>query len=226
MKRVVLGLIAAVLLGACAAHEKTGDRAAAVGDWKGAYSAYRQALSSEPDNPELKVKFDNARDQALQDAWKRAQTCAQVDDWNCALSEADFSLGIDGGNAEIASFRANAAMRVAMATLDGASERAQAGQFHEAVGEMNRATQLSQAPEVRTRADAVKRQIVTDGRARADGFRKERNLIAAHELAQLVAGLDGSLAGWAQAIAVEYEQFVTAEGRVVHVAHGIPGTHL
>ncbi|MCP3145116.1 hypothetical protein [Pyxidicoccus xibeiensis] len=211
MKRVVLGLMVAVLLSACAAYEKSGDRAAAVGDWKGAYSAYRQALASEPDNAELKVKFDQAREQALTDTWKRAQTCAQVDDWNCALSEADFALGIDGGNVEIASFRANAASRVALGILDGAAEQAQRGQYPEAVGELERATKLSQTPEVKTRADAVKRQIVTGGRARAEGYRQERDLIAAHGLAQLVAGLDGSQAGWAQGIAVEHEQYITFE---------------
>ncbi len=55
MKRAVLGFIAAILLAACAAHEKAGDRAAALGDWKSAYTAYRAALAEEPDNPEVKA---------------------------------------------------------------------------------------------------------------------------------------------------------------------------
>ncbi len=211
MKRVVLGLMAAVMLAACAAHEKAGDRAAALGDWKNAYTAYRQALANDPESPELKSKYDQAREQALQDAQKRGQTCAQVEDWNCALAEADFALSVDGGNAEIAAFRTRAATRVALGQLQLAQEQSQRGQFSEAVGMMERATQLSQAPEVRTRADEVRRHIVTGGRARADGYRMERNLIAAHELAQLVAGLDASQAGWAQGIAAEYEQFITAE---------------
>ncbi|NMO15354.1 hypothetical protein HPC49_03250 [Pyxidicoccus fallax] len=211
MKRVVLGLMAAVMLAACAGHEKAGDRAAAVGDWKGAYSAYRQALANDPDSPELKSKYNQAREQALEDAQKRAQACAQVEDWNCALGESDFALSVDGGNAELAAFRARAATRVAMNQLQLATEQAQRGQFREAVDLMERATGLSQAPEVRTRGEETRRLIVTSGRARADGFRKEHNLIAAHELAQLVAGLDASQAGWAQGIAAEYEQFVTAE---------------
>ncbi|MBZ4423307.1 hypothetical protein [Myxococcus sp. RHSTA-1-4] len=211
MKRVVLGLMAAVVLAACAGHEKAGDRAAAVGDWKGAYSAYRQALANDPDSPELKTKYDEARGQALQDARNRAQACAQVEDWDCALAESDFALSVDGGNAEIASFRAHAATQVALRQLQLATEQAQRGQFAEAADLMGRATQLSQAPEVRSRAEEVRRLIVTTGRVRADGFRKERNIIAAHELAQLVASLDASQAGWAQGIAAEHEKFVTAE---------------
>lgn len=211
MKRVVLGLMAAVVLAACAGHEKAGDRAAAVGDWKSAYSAYRTALANDPDSPELKAKYDQAREQALQDAQKRAQACAQVEDWDCALAESDFALSVDGGNAEIAAFRARAATQVALRQLQFASEQAQRGQFPEAVDLMERATQLSSAPEVRSRADEVRRQVVTNGRIRADGYRKERNIIAAHQLAQLVSSLDASQAGWAQGIAAEYERFATAE---------------
>ncbi|QSQ23440.1 hypothetical protein JY651_00170 [Pyxidicoccus parkwayensis] len=211
MKRAVLGVVAAIMLAACASAEKAGDRAAAVGDWKSAYSAYRQAVANDPDDAELKAKYEQAREAALQDSQKRAQTCAQVNDWNCALSESDFALSIDGGNADLAAFRVRAATRVAMGTLDGAAEQARSGHFPEAVDEMQRATQLSQAPEVKGRAEEVRRLIVTNGKARADGFRQERNLIAANGLAQLVAGLDGSLAGWAQGINAEYEQWATVE---------------
>lgn len=211
MKRAVLGMVAAIVLSACASAEKAGDRAAAVGDWKGAYSAYRQALANDPDSPELKAKYEQAREAALQDAQKRAQTCAQVEDWNCALAESDFALSVDGGNAEIAAFRTRAANRVALGVLDGAAEQARGGHYPEAVDQMQRATQLSQAPDVKTRAEDVRRLIVSGGKARADSLRQQRNLIEANQLAQLVAGLDGSLAGWAQAINTEYEQWVTVE---------------
>jgi tetratricopeptide (TPR) repeat protein len=211
MKRAVLGLVAGILLSACASHEKAGDRAVALGDWKSAYSAYRQALANDPGSAELKVKYDHARDQALQDAKKRAQTCAQVDDWNCALAEADFALSLDGSNPELATFRVNAATRVALGTLDTAAEHARSGQFREAVDGLQRATQLSQASEVKTRAEEVRRLVTTQGRAAAESFRQQRNLIAAHELAQLLASQDSALSGWAQGIAAEYEQWVTVE---------------
>ena len=211
MKRVVLGLFAAVVLHACAAHEKTGDRAAAVGDWKAAYASYRQALASEPDSPEIKLKFDAARTKALQDARQRAQTCAQVNDWNCALAESDFALSVEPGNAEIASFRAHAAQRVAMAQLDTAVEQAQQGQYAEAASLMDRALELSPVPEVKAHAEDVRRIITTQGRAQADRYLHEGNFIAAHELAQLVLRLDASASAWAQNIAAEYEHFITEE---------------
>ncbi|WIG92808.1 hypothetical protein [Myxococcus sp. SDU36] len=211
MKRVVLGLFAAVVLSACAAHEKTGDRAAAMGDWKSAYASYRQALASEPDSPEIKLKFDAARAKALQDAQQRAQTCAQVNDWGCALAESDFALSVEPGNAEIASFRANAAQQVAMGQLDTAVEQAQQGQYAEAASLMDRALQLSPAPEVKTHAEDVRSIIITQGRAQADRHLHEGNFIAAHELAQLVLRLDGSASAWAQNIAAEYEHFITEE---------------
>ncbi|ATB50179.1 hypothetical protein [Corallococcus macrosporus] len=211
MKRAVLGLIAAVVLNACAAHEKTGDRAAAVGDWKAAYTSYRQALASEPDSPEIKSKFESARTKALQDAQQRAQTCAQVNDWGCALAESDFALSVEPGNAEIASFRAHAAQQVAMGQLDTAAQQAQQGQYADAAALMDRALQLSPAPEVKTQADGVRSIIVTQGRAQADRHLHEGNFIAAHELAQLVLRLDGSASAWAQHIANEYEHFITEE---------------
>src|SRR5689334_10853752 len=128
MKRIVLGiLVSSMLLGACTAHEKSGDRAAAVGDWKSAYMSYRAALGDEP-TPELQKKFAEARDHAMADTQKRAQACAQVNDWNCALQEADFALQIDGGNAELASFRANAANQVALSHLEAADSASARGQ--------------------------------------------------------------------------------------------------
>ena len=211
MKRVVLGLMAAVLLNACAAHEKTGDRAAAVGDWKSAYASYRQAVGKEPNNPELKLKFDNARERALQDAQQRAQTCAQVNDWGCALAESDFALSVEPGNAEIAGFRAHAAQQVALGQLDTAFAQAQQGQYGEAASLMDRALQLSSVPEVSTRAEDVRRVVITQGRVQADRYLQEGNYIAAHELAQLVLRLDGSASAWAQQIATEYEHFITEE---------------
>ena len=212
MNRPVLALLAScLLLGACTAHEKSGDRAAAVGDWKGAYVAYRQALADEPDQAGLKEKYAQARTQALASAQTRAQSCAQVNDWSCALGEADFALGIDGGSAELVAFRAHAAAQAALQRLEAAESASVRGQFPEALAELQRAEQLSPAPEVRTRADAVRAGFVSRGRERAEGMRREGNLAGASSLASLVAGVDGAHAGWAQQLAAEYEQYTLAE---------------
>ncbi|MBF5042454.1 hypothetical protein FGE12_08580 [Aggregicoccus sp. 17bor-14] len=211
MKRIVLGiLVSSMLLGACTAHEKSGDRAAAVGDWKSAYMSYRAALGDEP-TPELQKKFAEARDHAMADTQKRAQACAQVNDWNCALQEADFALQIDGGNAELASFRANAANQVALSHLEAADAATARGQFPEAVASVQRALQLSSSPEVKARAEAVRQAFVQRGHERVEGYRREGNLQAAANLASLVAAQDGGSAAWANGIQQEYAQFTQAE---------------
>jgi hypothetical protein len=56
-KRLALSFVAAVLIMACAAHEKAGDQAAALGDWKGAYAQYSAALAKDPESPELQAKY-------------------------------------------------------------------------------------------------------------------------------------------------------------------------
>ena len=212
MKRLVLGvLVSSMLLAACTAHEKSGDRAAAVGDWKSAYVSYRQALADEPEQAGLKEKYERARTQAMQASQARAQSCAQVADWGCALTEADFALGIEPGNAEIASFRANAATQSALARLETAEQASVRGQLPEAVAELQRAEQLSPAPEVKARAQAVRAGIVSRGREQAEGLRQQGNLQAASSLASVVAGLDATHAPWAQQLAYEYEQYTLAE---------------
>jgi tetratricopeptide (TPR) repeat protein len=209
-QRLLAVLVSSLLLGACTAHEKSGDKAAAVGDWKSAYVSYRAALADEP-TPELKQKFEEARTHAMAETQKRAQACAQVNDWPCALQEADFALQMDGGNAELATFRANAAAQVALSRLEVADGASQRGQFPEAVAEVQRAEGLSSAPEVRARAQVVRAALVQRGQQRVEGLRQEGNLQAASSLASLVAAQDGSLAGWAQGVEREYVQYTLAE---------------
>ena len=88
-------LLAVVLLASCAAHEKSGDSAAAVGDWRRAVLEYRSAVESSPDDPLLRKKFDEARAQALSSSTQRARLCASQGDFECALDEADFVAGLD-----------------------------------------------------------------------------------------------------------------------------------
>lgn len=211
MKR--LGWMVAVLLAlaGCAGPEKYGDRAAAVGDWKTAYVNYRNALANDPDDKELKAKFEQARTRALADAQSRAQACAQVADWSCALAEADFAVQVEPGNAEAAAFRANAATQVALRTLEASQAQAQQGQFLEAHTGYRRALELSAAPEVRERSEPVRQAIVKGARPQADTLRRQRDLPGARALAQVVAGLDGSAAGWAQGIEAEYQQWANVE---------------
>src|SRR5689334_12197323 len=83
--RLVLLLGLGIVLGACAAHEKAGDRAAAIGDWKGASAAYQAALYRDPESGKLRQKYQNARVQAMEQARQHAEGCVAARQWDCAL---------------------------------------------------------------------------------------------------------------------------------------------
>src|SRR5512144_1772733 len=107
-------LLALSLLAACVAHDKQGDKYAAVGDWKNAYANYRQALADKPQDPVLKQKFEDARSRALADAITAANGCATQRNWECALQESDFVLSVDASRTDIAQVRARAATELAL----------------------------------------------------------------------------------------------------------------
>src|SRR5690349_17667146 len=107
MPRLGLAVLLFIPLVACVAHEKNGDRAVALGDWKTAVAEYGAALSKDPETPGLKEKYDRARREAGTSTFKRAQACAAAGDWLCAVSEADYVLSLDPGNSEVSVFRAS-----------------------------------------------------------------------------------------------------------------------
>jgi hypothetical protein len=130
MRRVSGAMVVLLMcLSACVAHEKNGDRAAAVGDWKTALLAYREALMKEPESPALKEKYEQARREAVVAASQRARTCASAREWPCAVEEADFALSLDASNTELAAFRADAARELALELLQRARVTAGQQQF-------------------------------------------------------------------------------------------------
>ena len=68
--------LALALLAACVAHEKVGDRAAALGDWKTAEREYAEAVRKDPEKKDLREKYRVARASALAESTRRAQACA------------------------------------------------------------------------------------------------------------------------------------------------------
>lgn len=211
MKRGWVGLLVTALLGGCVAHEKNGDRAAAVGDWKSAYFAYRQALASDPDAQGLKDKYEQARAKALEDAERRGQTCARTADWECALAEADFALGVDDGNAQVASFRAQAATEVALLRLDRADALAGREQLESAIEVFHSGRALSQVPAVVARVEQVRAHLLAAGSARLDALSRSRDYGAALQLADLLVPLDGRAREWRASVERERDAFHRAE---------------
>src|SRR5574341_596266 len=204
-------LVALTLLASCVAHDKQGDKYAAVGDWKNAYANYRQALANKPQDPVLKQKFENARERALQDASAAANGCASQGQWECALQESDFVLSVDASRSEIASVRQRAATEVALSRLGQVQAEVVAGRLQVAAGLIQQARQLSTDPSVENearRATEIYSSGVVD---ESEKLREARRYPEAIALLQAGANLDPGLRSRLDAAVREYESWKAAE---------------
>lgn len=211
MKRWACALLMALVMAACVAHEKVGDKAAAVGDWETALNAYGQALADDPNKPELKEKYERAKREAVADAYKKAQACASAGDWKCAVGEADFALKVDGGNAEIAAFRASAARSLALQQIGESHQVATQGKLRAALDMIDRAKVLSSDPAVVQEAATARSGLAAMAEAEAERLRQNRAYPEAVEALSVAVSIDGSKRGKLDALQREYEAFRTAE---------------
>jgi len=207
----VAPLLFAALLSACVAHDKQGDKYAAVGDWKNAYVNYRQALADKPQDPVLKQKFEDARTRALADASAAASTCASQRNWECAVQEADFVLSVDASRADIAEIRQRAGTELALSRLGQVQAEVVAGRLKAAAGLIQQARQLSNDPAVESEARRAT-QIYSSGVAdEADKLGAARRYPEAIALLQQGVNLDPGLRARVDATSREYEGWKTAE---------------
>ncbi|MBN1210694.1 MAG: hypothetical protein JXB05_37950 [Myxococcaceae bacterium] len=211
MKRLGWALIVALAMTACIAHEKSGDQAAALGNWEAALNHYGQALANEPDSPELKAKYEHAKREAVADAYKKAQACAAAGDWSCAVGEADFALKVDGGNAEIASFRANAARSLALQQISQSHEHATKGDYRQALDLIERARALSSDATVSQEAATARAGLASMAEAGAERLRQSKSYPQAVEALTVAVSIDSSKQGKLDALQREYEAFRSAE---------------
>jgi hypothetical protein len=205
--------LAALLLStsACVAHDRAGDKAAAVGDWKTAYLEYRQAVSDEPGDTALRRRFAEARERALAQSTGQARACAAQQRWDCVLSEADFALAIDGTDVELARLRATAARAAALARVQGAEEALARGDLRGAQGQLVEARRLSTDPAVAEAARPVERRWVAAAMAEAGQLQRARRYPEAIALAQAAAGLDASARPELERLTAEFETWRDAE---------------
>ncbi|MDY7229801.1 hypothetical protein [Hyalangium rubrum] len=210
-KQFVGAWIVALLLTACVAHEKAGDKAAALGDWRAAYQQYSAALANEPDSAVLKEKFNNAKRQAIDDAYRKAQACAASNNWSCAVGESDFALQLDGGNMEISSFRANAAKNLALAHVSQARDEAERGKFRFSLELIERARGLSNDPSVTQAVEQARPGLATMADAEAERLRQRKAYPEAVEALSVAASIDSSKQGKLDALNREYEAWRAAE---------------
>ncbi len=210
-KRWAWALLMALVLAACVAHEKVGDKAAAVGDWETALNAYGQALADDPSKPELKEKYEHAKREAIADAYKKAQACAAAGDWKCAVGESDFALKVDPTNSEIAAFRANAARSLALQQIAESHQVATQGKFRVALDMIDKAKVLSSDPAVVQEAAKARAGLAAMADAEAERLRQTRAFPEAVEALSVAVSIDGSKRGKLDALQAEYEAFRAAE---------------
>ena len=204
-------LVVLALLAACVAHDKQGDKYAAVGDWKNAWANYRQAVADKPNDPVLQQKYENARQQALATSVAQANTCAGQRAWECALNEADFALTVDPTRGDMADVRRRAATEVALSRLAQVQGEVVAGRLQQAAGLIQNAQQLSDDPAVASEARRAI-QVYSSGVAdESDKLRSQRRYGEAIALLQTGANLDPGLRVRLDATSREYEGWKTAE---------------
>ncbi|HUL59013.1 MAG TPA: hypothetical protein VLU43_07055 [Anaeromyxobacteraceae bacterium] len=203
--------VVAVLLSACVAHDKAGDRAAAVGDWKAAYFEYRQAVADKPDDPVLRQKFAEAQKQGMASAGAHAQACQAQGDWTCVLGEADFMLTVNPGDVNAASLRRAAAHSVALQRVQQAREEISRGQLPQAAKTLESATALSAEADVVAAAGGAQRQWVSAAVGQADQLRAQRRYPEALQLLQTATSYDPGVRPRLDAVQREYDAFRRAE---------------
>ncbi len=200
-----------LLFSACMAHDKAGDQAAAVGDWKTAYVNYREALADAPTDPKLKEKYDRARAEALSTSTAAARGCFARRDWGCAVGEADFALSIDGGNTELSELRRNSGREQALLQVERARAQVSRGELKQADATLRDATRLSNDPKVLQAISQAAGGLVTAAVAESDRLRAGRQFPEAIAQLQLALPYEASLRDRIEQVKGEQAAYLRAE---------------
>ncbi len=207
----LLSLLALLGAAACGGHLKAGDQAAAVGDWKAAYANYRQAVADEPNDPALKQKYAEARRKALEASAASAQACRAQGNWECVLAEADYTLSIEPGDAQVAAARKDAAHKVALGRVAQAEGLIGRGDLPAASRLLGEARGLSNDLDVDDLARGAERRWVQAALPEIDRARAARRFADALALAGTAAQYDPSKRPLLDAVTREHEAFRAAE---------------
>jgi tetratricopeptide (TPR) repeat protein len=206
-------LAAAVLLAvaSCAAHEKAGDRAAAVGDWKTAEREYGAAARKDPSKRELQEKYAQARGAAIEGSSRAATACYAARDFECALAEASYALALDPGRVDVATLRRDAGREAAFQRVSRAREVSGRGDHRGALALLLSAREASDDPavaaEIRRAAPGVVDGAVFD----AEALRAKEQYPQALELYSAAAQLDPAVQPRLAVVQAEYERWKDSE---------------
>lgn len=210
MRRAVLAA-AVALLTACPAHEKIGDRASSTGDWKTAEREYGRALKGDPDKADLQAKYREARASALADARRKSRACATGQDWECAVSESQYALGLDPGDAGMAALRRDAGREAGHLRLRRAAEALERSESARAMGFVESARAVTDDAGVEAEARPLARRAVWAATDDAERFRAARQYQPAVELLSQAARLDPGVTPQLRAVQAEWERWKDEE---------------
>jgi tetratricopeptide (TPR) repeat protein len=207
-------LVAAAILfalAACAAHEKAGDRAAAVGDWKTAERAYGEAARRSPEKKELQEKHRQAKAAAVDGAAQKATACAAARDWECAYAESSYAVDLEPGRVELATFRRDAAREAALQRVARARDLSARGDHRGALGLLESARQASDDPRVVADARKVSPGVVDGATFEAEALRAKARFPEALELYAAAARVDPAVQPRLEVVTAEYERWKDVE---------------
>ncbi len=211
MRRIALALLSLAVLAACASAQKTGDQAAATGDWKTAEANYAAVLRDDPGNAEKRARWQNARQNALKGAVDRCRACQVSQDWECAYAEADYLARMEPGSADYAALRVDVGRQAAYGRLRRASEASARRDHRAAFDLLAQARAASNDPKVQAEAAKLQPTIVGAAVRDAQAYRAQQQFGPAVDLLTMAAALDGSVRPQLSQAQAEYDAWLTAQ---------------
>ncbi len=180
-----------LLFAACASAQRSGDRAAAIGNWDEAVLDYTQAVHDDPDSNDLRKKLGDARKKAAAAATALARQCSDQADWECALSATDHALTYLPDDGDLLALRKTAVENALFQHQAAARDAAAHHLYPRAFSEMSRALALC-AGDQETAAALRKLQagFVADAVAEARKELENKAYPEAIALLQAAAGVD------------------------------------
>ena len=221
-KLLALTLAALVALGGCRAHERAGDRAAAIGNWERAAASYRKALERRPNKEHLREKYEEARYQAVHHAVVRAERCLETGDADCALQAARYVSKHDTDRPYVAEILLDAKTLYVNDRARKARRAAEQSDFKNAASALEDLERMRMPPSIEDRRTEARESV---GRLAIEAIRtwKDEETSDPIERIELLADLQG-LVEWAgtlgvlddglkQSIREEHQELLETEGR-------------
>jgi tetratricopeptide (TPR) repeat protein len=179
--------VALTLLSGCVSHERRGDDAAALNDWRGAYHNYRQALQDAPQDPRIAQKHERAKKLAVEEAASRAESCQASESWDCVVQQLEFVTELEPGRPGAAERLKRGRVRLGLGKNAQAGRLLEEGRFADACALLKQARGLSRDPELQSAVATTAANLRAQVQQALTALRTEGSLDQALALAESVA---------------------------------------